>query len=199
MRSSWRNRAQLALLSLALPLLQGCAAVEHQQRYAETSSPERVTASLCRLGPSADLMRLAPGTECLVLVHANEWLTRVPVRVEKGDRYRFSFAGEQFWYDAGERVTSPAGVPGHGLKSLGNFLKRNPEAAWFALIAATVAPGNLEDTEFEAHDVGRETDTRFEQAGQLAMYPNDASGPPLFRHYFYSNNHGRIWVRVERR
>ena len=133
----------------------------------------------------------------MALVRAADWYSLVPIEIRAGERYAFQVAPGQFWFDKTERIEAPRGVPGSGLKLLAAGLKRHTASGWFALMATTVAPRHPGKS-VVAFDVGMHQEVTFAEGGQLAMYPNDARSLPINPEYFYENNHGQVWVKVER-
>lgn len=191
------SRSNLAGLIYCV-FLSGCAATKSELQYLDSPAPDLGRIPTCKL-QGGQLQRLENGMQCMALVRASDWITRIPLEVGSGEHYVFTMAPNQFWYDKDERIQAPRGAVGDGVKKLVNSWKRNPESDWFALMAATVAQGGNDERELETHDVGRAGHAVFQQSGQLALYPNDAHGPVVFPKLFYGNNRGQVWVRVERR
>jgi hypothetical protein len=178
--------------------LSGCAATKSELQYLDSPVPDLARIPSCKL-QGGQLHRLENGMQCMALVRASDWVTRIPVAVSAGERYVFTMAPNQFWYDKDERIHAPGGAAGDGVKKLVNSWKRNPDSDWFALMASTVTQGDEDAQELETHDVGKTGYAIFQKSGQLALYPNDAYGPVMFPKLFYGNNRGQVWVRVERR
>ncbi len=110
----------------------------------------------------------------------------VGLHLQASDEYSVSVSGEQVWYDASQEHIAPHGSSGSFLMNLFAFLKKDCDAAWFALMAE-IKGANKSYT----HDLSRSSIFMAEEDGQLVLYANDARG-------FYWNNHGEITVTVSR-
>lgn len=184
----------------ALLQLAGCTATKYEPQYLDSPTPNFAVTPICaRVDGQLMHLDLEGRKDCMALVRASDWLTRTPLIAREGEYYAFTVGAGQFWYDATERIESSKGSRGEGIKNVAQDWKRCKNSDWFALIATTVSADDDKQTdEFQAQDVGVENVMHIKHAGQLAMYPNDAHGLSIVPEMFYKNNHGQIWVHVQR-
>lgn len=136
---------------------------------------------------------------CWVQVQASRWLTRSAVHVAKGDRFRVRVPAGQFWFDADRRSLPLVGDPGSGLMNMFDSWKRVPSAPWFRLIGATAVGGGPDPAVRGATDLGKPDAVLVaDDDGELVFFANDAVAPWGDGRYFYGNNHGRIWLQLQR-
>lgn len=187
-----------ACFCLGLP---GCVAVKYDtlafdsQRPA-TDAPPCLTHSLDKV------------PECLALVRANQWYSPTGVQVIAGTTYRIVAPSGQQWFDANRRNTPLCGEDGSWIMNLYEKKKRAVDSKWFSVIGVVLRPEaelSVERTQLSQHpqgvcakdavhlDWGSYT---ADASGELALFPNDAIGPPEQPAFFYGNNAGQIWVLI---
>lgn len=188
---------QLSLLLFAAALA-GCASREHQAEP-PAAAPVVNGQSVQVTGPCP--ATLDPGRSCWALVQAWNWYSDTGVRVARDQTYCIRIPSGQAWRDANRHNSPPKGEPGNLLMNAFGFLKRHP-LPWFTLMAGVVegaGPGIQPSSdlkprpEVQSQDLSSQRRLVTTAAGALVMYPNDARGD-----WFYSNNHGQIWVQVQR-
>jgi hypothetical protein len=131
-------------------------------------APERVT--------------LAAGESITVPIEAANPNRATGIHFEAGGVYRLDAAGK--WYDAG-RETDPAGYKdGNVLQNLVWWLRRSPQANWFALLG-TAEPGQA------PFPIGVHAVYQARARGELICFANDVPG-------FYWNNSGVVRLTVTR-
>lgn len=185
-----------AALILLVTALAGCAAGGPEPATAVT--PPVVNGQTVNVtGPCP--AALEPGRRCWALVRAWDWYSDTGVRVARDQAYCLRIPAGQVWLDRNRRNTPPQGEPGNLLMNAFGFLKRHP-LPWFTLMAGVVegVPPGLQASadiqsrrEVQAQDLSAQRRLAVAAAGALVLYPNDAR-------FFYRNNHGQIWVQVER-
>jgi hypothetical protein len=178
-------------------MLTSCATTKQESMFIDSRMPSLPGIHVCEPNAEGKPGKVMPTAPCLVQVRAGDWLSRVPVAVEKGELYRLTIPQDQFWYDD-TRLSKPlSGDEGTWFMNLFGAWKRHPRSKWFALMAV-VLPDADSDKEVLGQDLVRSAILVVPQSGQLALYPNDASIGVFGRCFFYANNHGLIWALVER-
>jgi hypothetical protein len=142
------------------------------------------------------VLDLEVGESAEVTVHANQHYNRSRVMLRKGQRYVFTVAKGQVWYDS----DIPCGPEGWsrdqvklGLKELVIRMKeddrRHPKAKWFELIGS-VGASDREPFRILQHRT-RAKAYKPKSSGELCAFANDLER-------FYSNNLGFVRLTVER-
>jgi len=184
---------------LLLIVLAGCAAIDYSPIKADSPAPVPPPAPgphpVCAAVPPAGTMRLAKGAACMFPIRADQPLTLTPLAIEPKESYRISVPRNQVWFDKERRNVPPHGEPGDWLMNLVAPWKRLPGSQWFALIAANLGHDGTATEPYPMHDVSTNPVLKFQHAGRLALFPNDAIVPLLGN--FYSNNSGQVWVQIE--
>lgn len=193
MASSSRRR-QGAVLLLALGLLGGCAQVSYDRVPLDSPMPfEAKDLAACQ-------GILTEGASCVALVRADQWSSDTGLDVAKGEYYRITVPPGQFWFDADRLNLPPKGEKGSWLMNRVAHLKRQSNSDWFSLIAVVREASGVATC--KAFDLGSESfrhgQIAIEDAGKLALYPNDAESTIAVRDYFYRNNHGQVWTVITR-
>jgi hypothetical protein len=201
-KERWVNRFLLIVSSLGLS---ACAHVAVQSHAADQFLPSVDDAKLCR---NLRNPKLCVGESCYFVVQPevsfDEQGNRTGILVEAGEHYRITLRDEsvlkddQFWYDKTRRVGAPEGDTGEGIIKLMGFTKHNPGYNWFALMAM-VKPlpterGKRVPPDDNACRISSQNNEYIVASkGELSFYVNDTGAD-----YFYSNNTGRVMVKIER-
>ena len=119
-----------------------------------------------------------------IQVRAREPWNPLHVLARPGETFAFSCTG--VWSDAGI-ASGPAGQPGVGLQRLAGWLRRKPDAPWFAVIGA----------------LGRDSTTLFTIGEACEWTNNTGREAPLFVfandvRLFYGNNSGGVLLDLRR-
>jgi len=132
--------------------------------------------------------KLTDGASCIALVEAGNRQSQIGLNVEPREKYKVSVPGRQAWFDATRRNTPLCGEKGSFLMNL--FKKRSPESLWFSVLA-NVIPSDQPAQDLCQQDLcQQESVFTAHVPGELILYPNDND-------YFYDNNYGKIWVKIE--
>lgn len=195
-RSTWPWLAAvcLALLAVGASGLDGAASLTPMDAPlpAVGVDPPCNRAQAVAAAPQAD-------AQCWLLVRAASWLTPTGVRVAQGDRFRVQVPAGQFWFDAQRRSLPLTGDRGSDLMNRFASWKRVPAAPWFSLIGATAVGDGPDPAVRGATDMGAAGGVLVAAAaGELVFFANDAIAPWSDGRAFYGNNHGQIWLQLQR-
>ena len=171
--------------------LSGCASISYEPVKLDSASP--VDAANVHACP----VTLDVNKVCIAKVQADRWTSPTGIEVkEAGEAYCLKVLPDQVWFDANRRHTPPYGEVGSWVMRLSERRHLDP---FFSLMIDVEPEGALHNgkTAKVVPDLNR---FRFPSAhgGKLVLYPNDAKGPANDPAYWYKNNHGYIWVIIER-
>lgn len=176
-----------AWAGLLLTLLAGCACVPEPTSGA-------VPVELQHLAECTAEQSLAVDAACRFAVDARQYSTRLPVRIQSGQRYRLDVSPKQTWTDWNRPSDPRTGGDGNALMDLLTRCRRLPEQQWFVLGLAwrSCRPGGDQCGEQEARVVGDGLTVDVVDGRALVFFANDMPG-------FYWNNCGRVWLRLQRK
>ena len=183
----------LFILLVGVCFFAGCTAINYKSLPVDSASPtgaEKYTKKC----PA----KLANKEECVARINADQWATPTGIQVsEANEAYCIELLPNQVWFDAERRNTPPLGEEGSWIMK--RFEKRHPESGYFSLMVA-VQPDPLAFKTNGAEAVAGLTKSRYTAifTGALVLYPNDAIGPSGNDDYFYKNNSGYVWVKINR-
>lgn len=167
----------------ALLVLAGCASVG--------PVPESLKAvPACKEG-----QRLEVSQGCRFAVPAREASTVLPVRTVVGDQYKIEVPSGQEWTDLIIESDPLKGDDGFWLINWISKHRRIPDKPWFVLGTARRGAGAGQSSDCRKETGARQVlgidSLSLSEPGDVVFFANDVCG-------FDWNNHGGIWVRIER-